>query len=928
MTASFVELDRALVHDSLKLAAEGEVEPISAPFVFSLHTILHDYALALAPSFLILDLDSVWPEFLVRMVDGFRSYRSLATPQQSPAQSLYRLGFVVSGLAIHYPRLVEGLGGIVQLAALLARDDLNRQQQPEEQATSVLAQAYDLYETVSRLFAACIQKSVNQITPATAADLINGLSYLLQICLRAGCEKSRSLVHDHQQMYPDIPSNETSRVIVAEWRLSMLTKLIMSSQMQLRINAAQLMCQDLVRIWKESHDQPVELFHQPVLRHFSTKLLNSGVVAYVLGPTCHPEVTGQSSNIVGFLFASHTFTEDLMDLMWRTVTTCQISGVSESLLTMVAQTAHLFFKDDFLCVFRKLQTVPIENFTAPMKEFCDKVVSHFIEKNDTIYDLLPYSLMFRLLKESSAPGPQTYKTIQKWASNLILLLLRRGPAIEDRQSLQQDCLKDITGKTRYTLGSIHALLLLCRPASRDRDLQQLTTQYNLPQLLVDELEHAINTREQAGLSHALCGPENAPRLELLTLVIFRARDRDDISHDLGRRLWDLLVGQHAASQEDRDCAWHSLSHTMQSVSETPFLEACFKDYFPTLAPQHFRPGSLDFITQKLLPLMDRENNFFLEDEASSEHLAIEQLWRIALTAPSGTIEQRAIAALVKDVYMENRSIHLMPLHRARKIHLALVSRCMRQLSSAAKHLIIGCDQHEESDADTKDSTVVEDQRLESMSIFTRSLNIVREFHKLHQQTPHFSSPDMRSLVLPDNKDVEGDSAELKYQSFDGDTQTDVKPLAIGRQNTAGSLLASLRDATGFDNYRMYYKGQPFTPTERDICKSLEDLQIHNGLILVKRETDEDDCPAHVRPGASPVEIEIMKHFDELWQYLALEERLASEVIRTNSFECVLQADSENRSMPFSSHCQLTTKSSSHYEMRISPIWTSSPSATP
>lgn len=883
LTAAFVELDRALIHDLLKRDAEKDFEPTSAPFVTSFQTILHDYAVALAPNVVVLDVESMWPEFLVRIVNGFRSYRSLAIPQQSPAHSLYRLGFVVSGLAAHSTRLVESLGGIVQLAAFLAREEVARLQPPAEQAKSVLAQGYGLYEAVSHLFAACIEKSVNQITPPAAADLINGLAYLLQICLRAGYEQTRSLIHEHQQRHPDIPSNETVRVIVAEWRLAMLTKLIMSSQMQLRINAAQMMCQDLVRIWKESHDQPIELFHQPVLCHFSNELLQSGVVAYVLGPTCHPEVTGQSSNIVGFLFASHTFTEELMDLMWRTVTTCQISGVSESLLTTVAQTAHLFFKDDFLCVFRKLQTVSIENFTPPMKEFCDKVVLHFIEKNDSIYDLLPYSLMFRLLKESSAPGPQSYKAIQKWASNIILQLLRHGPSEEDRQSLQQDCLKDIAEKTRYTLGSIHALLLLCRPVSRERDLQQLTSQYNLPQLLVDELEHAINTREDAGISNAICGPENAPRLDLLTHVIFHARDRDAISQDLGRKLWDLLVGQRAASQEDRDCAWHSLSNAMQSVSETPFLEACFKDYFPTLPPELFRPGSLDFIIQKLLPLMDRENTFILEDNESSEHLAIEQLWRIALTAPSGTIEQRAIAALVKDVYMENRSIHLMPLHRARKIHLALVSRCMRQLSSAAKYLIAGFENDVEDDADAMTIAVNDQQRSEQESIFTRSLNIVREFHKLHQQTPHFSSPDMRSLVLPENKDVEGDSAELKYQSFDGDTQTDVKPLVIGRQNTAGSLLASLRDATGFDNYRLYYKGQPFTPSERDICKSLEDLQIHNGLILVKRETDEDDCPVHVRPGASPVEIEIMKHFDELWQYLALEERLASEVRRMSPF---------------------------------------------
>lgn len=885
LAATFVDLDRALMKDNT--SGEPWQDLTSTGFVHYLWLLLLDYASLSVPSMGILEVESFWPEPLVRMLEGFRCPYPTAM-SQPPVHPLYSLGFSLTGLVHRLPRLLEHLPVIIQLASFLARHEFARLHSSafadgSEQAKSALAHGYRLYDAVSRALAACIEKSVNQIAPHVATELINGLTDLLRICLRAGCDSTQNMIKGHQQAHLDIAPTDTVKVIVAEWRLATLTKLIMSSQMQLRINAAQVMCTDLVRIWKDNHEQAIDLSQQPVLRHFSDQLLQSGVVAYVLGPTCHPEVTAQSSNIIGFLFASHTFTDELMDYMWRTVTTCQISGVSESLLTTVALIANLFSPNDFLSVFRRLQTVPIENFTPTMKDFCERVVLQLIEKNDSIDDLLPYSLMFRLLRESSAPGPQSYQTIHKWASNLIFQLLRRGPSAEDRQSLQQECLMDIAEKSPFTLGSLHALLLLCRPVSRERDLQQLTAQYNLPQLLVDELEHAINSRADTGILHAISGPENSPRLELLTSVIFYARDGNAIAEDLGRRLWELLVGQRAASQEDRDCAWHNLSNAMKTVPENPFLDTCFKEYFPTLPPELFCPGSLDFILQKILPLINRENSFVLEDDESSEHLAIEQLWRIALTALSGTIEQRAITSLVKDVYMENNSIERMPLHRARKLHLALVSRCMRQLSSATKQLTATSGEIKENNSD--DMIVIADDQAtpEQELMFTRSLTIVREFHKLHQQTPRFSSPDMRSLVLPENNDVEGEPAELKYQSFDGDAQTDVRPLAIGRQNTAGSLLASIRDATGFDNYRMYYKGRPFTPSEQDICKSLDDLQIHNGLILVKRETDEDEYPVHVRPGASPVEIEIMKHFEELWQYLALEEKLASEVRRMSPF---------------------------------------------
>jgi ubiquitin carboxyl-terminal hydrolase 34 len=66
------------------------------------------------------------------------------------------------------------------------------------------------------------------------------------------------------------------------------------------------------------------------------------------------------------------------------------------------------------------------------------------------------------------------------------------------------------------------------------------------------------------------------------------------------------------------------------------------------------------------------------------------------------------------------------------------------------------------------------------------------------------------------------------------------------------------------------------PQESDICKSLEDLQIHNGLILVKREPEVPTSP-RVPQGASPVEVEILNHFDELWEYLSMDEKLAREV---------------------------------------------------
>lgn len=876
LTAFFVDFDLLLLRQS-EAVANNYQELASAEYILFLHQLLVEYG-GQAVSVSSLDSDSLWPDSFRQLLEGFRSFRSVSGSITS-GQSLCNLGYLVAGLVPRFPKMLHSLHGITQMATVLVRDSIHRLQlspapRDVEDARSLLDQGYPLFETVSEALTACIDKSVNQIPTDVAECFTYAISSLLRLCLRSERGQAGSAVKEHLRNYPDIPPAFTVDVMVDEWRLTMLTKFIVSSQMQLRLSAAHIMCADLVRIFKEHQVHGGDYSQQALLRHFSNTLLRSGVVAYILGPTCHPEVTATSANIIGFLFASHTFTEEHMVYMWQTVTTCQISGVSEALVSMLINIAQYFTTTDLLSICRKMQTVPIEAFNPNMRELCNAVMQHLTTKQEGLQELLPHSLMFRLLRQSSAPGPPFYQVIQKWGASTIPQLLRYGPSYEDKSLLYQECLRDITQKTPYTLGSLHGLSLLCRPVARE--LQVLTSQYDLPKLLVDELEHAISTRQDFGVAHVISGPENAPRLDLLISVI--SHEPDAIIGDLGARLWELLVGKLAASQEDRDCAWHCLSKALKSHRENPFLKICFDEYLPTLPPQSLCPGALDFVLQKILHIVDAQDSVVLDDDdESGDRSAIEHLWRIILTAPSGTIEARAIMALVQEVYVESRCILSFPKHRARKVHLALVNRCMKQMSSAARHSKNGILGSTTEDTDAMAVTVDEPEGSEHEIIFSRSLAILRQFHRVYQQMPHFSTPDVRSLILPEKSDVQGDSAELKFQSFDGDKQTEVKPLTIGRRNTAGSLLAGIRDATGFSNYRLYYKGQAFTPSEQDVCRSLDDLQIHNGLILVKRESDAADLPVNVRPGASPVEVEIMRHFEELWQYLGLQERLASEV---------------------------------------------------
>jgi ubiquitin carboxyl-terminal hydrolase 34 len=170
----------------------------------------------------------------------------------------------------------------------------------------------------------------------------------------------------------------------------------------------------------------------------------------------------------------------------------------------------------------------------------------------------------------------------------------------------------------------------------------------------------------------------------------------------------------------------------------------------------------------------------------------------------------------------------------------------------------------------------EDQFQEQEKIFARSLAVLREFLRAYQSKPQFATPKARSLTTITTTDMAGDPLTVKYQSFDGNKHTEVKSLTLGKLNTAAALFASLQNVTGFKNYKVYCGGKEFDPDEIEVCKSLDDLNL-NGLVLIQRREDSDGIPIHLNGAKPTLENEIMKHFDDLWGYLSMHEKVAQEV---------------------------------------------------
>ncbi len=881
LTAFFVEFDLRGIRSSAS-SDQGRFQALaSPPYLHALSALARREEVAVHTTHL-RNGDEDW-SYTAELATLLEEFQNFPTVQGGALSLLCQLGQAELRMASQFPKpAMDALGNICIVAGGVLKHVfrgmfLSGQPLPPV-ARRILTRVYGLFTAMSDKLSDMVDKNINQLSPEGAGNIIEGLTEIYQTCLGAGDIVPREMFEPLLRAHPLLDGSLTSEAVSCHWRFTHFVKLIRSGQMQLRVMAVGTMCSDLVAMYRKNADPFGDEAAADLLQFVAEFLLDTGLVNYILGPTCHPEITLESSNVIGFLVVSNTYSRAHTDALWQTITSTQDPRVSDALVRMMSRIANLLSHESLLYFLEKLDTVPVEAFNSATREFCDQTLKQILSRfpESLLTDPAPFDVCIRLIRQASGFGSQSpvaYPEIQQFASQKLDSLLNHGPDQGGRWRIYHSCLNDIAENSPSTLGSLWVLKMATR-CYNARDLHELTSAHNLTELLIGELAAAVPAAKSAGFSAVLSGAQNAPRKELLMSLIFQ--EPASITQALGKKLWDLLVGSEAACQEDRDAAWQILTIAMKRNGDNPFTSTCFVDYLPSLDPRLFCQGALDFVREGIIPLVNDPASIVLDDDDNPRHSGIEMLWRMALTAPTGTIEQRAIHALVNDVYIDSRSIQSFSHYRARKVHLVLVSRCLDQLSSAASRLKTSASGIASRDDDSMVLVATDEQIQEQELLFIRSLSVLREFHRVHQARPEFSAPDMRSLILDSPKDVEGESAELKYQSFDGDSQTTVMPLNIGIRNTAASLLASLREATGFESYRIYYRGRPFVPQESDICKSLEDLQIHNGIILVKKEPESPASP-RVPQGASPVEIEILSHFDELWEYLSMEEKLAREV---------------------------------------------------
>lgn len=792
---------------------------------------------------------------------------------------------LLASLLPQNPRLVDALAPVAQIlaacmreAAFTIRNDRSASRAGEIDAQ--LEAGHMIWIDLSNCFDLMIDKHVTRLSAETATALLNASSEILKYALRGSHQQAADELREHLHDFSGLPITHTVEAIAWKWSVKVLERLIRSGQMQLRVMAITKLCGDLVFIWQSAgnaSDDDTALF----IEHLGTHLLQTQLVDYIFGPNCHPEIIVESANVLGFLIVTKMYKQEHTDRLWQGLTARQDSHVAEALARMITSITGLLDYNGLVAWCDKFQTLPLEGFSLSMRTLWESIMENMIKRCQSephTPSLHPFRLCLRLLREASicTKGCQTADPeLQFAAMQKLREFLSFGLSPEDRGTLFVNCIDDIAQKSSTSLGSLWCLSMAIRGTVL-RDLQVLTEQHDLARLVIEELAHAVDAGRQTEAIAVLSGDSNMPRRDLITNIIHFQPSA--INDQLGTKLLDILVGPESPCAEDRAAGWLVILNVMKQASlKNSFLQTCFSRYLPGLPASCFSDGMLEFVRERVLSLARDNGNFALDDSETLSNSGLEQLWRIVLEAEDSSLATRAISTLAVDLYLESNTMRRCSVPRARKVHLSLVSRCLSQMHLTAiqiKSSGDGIARHDEASLESG-ASLESPQRQEL--IFRRSLQLLKFFVKKHQAHPRFSVPDLRPFMASAPDELMGSSAELKYQWFDGSKQSSIKSLQVGCDNTVACLLSQIKRETGFENYRIYYRGQQWFPSEDQISLTLYELHIQEDFMLVKREENSSSTASRVKPGSSQLEIEILSHFKELWEYLGMEEKLAEDV---------------------------------------------------
>jgi ubiquitin carboxyl-terminal hydrolase 34 len=748
-------------------------------------------------------------------------------------------------------------------------------------------QAYRLLRSVDVNFQSLTSKKASWITSEAGDGFLRTVGNSYHAMALYDPQFGRDLAHELDIQLPaDAAPEEQAHIIAHGWRFKTLKRHIMDGRMELRVHGMETMQNELVNIFNQFIRGNPAGVNNPVPQYLVSFIRENKIIEYIVGVDSHPQLVSRSGNVVGFLVVALAYNDEDSDVIWRSVTESQDPRFVAEVLGMLIRTVHLMTSTEpilYLC--SKLLELPMDRFDLRMIDYFDNLVSQFRDKhydrmrqdNKTHVDATAVRLCVRLIREADSAdslSPEQKGNLQRAAGKQIAQLLTLGISDKDKMKIFRQCTQDISEMNSFASGSVHALMALTSPYEA-KDVMVLAMDFDLIRVLINEIAKTIEDLSpepsDAGIKHALMS-----RLQLLLRITDKAPDT--ITPESCELLWASLFMSDKVQDNTRAIAWDMLQKSVSRCAKrNSFLERIMNDFLPYVPPERYTTQVLAFAEQAVnYELRFDRYRTYNEDEVISIP-GIERIWHFILTAPPGTVEMRAINFAI-DVYLDERSIRNAPRSAAEATHVALVDRCVEQLTSAANKLKGFCEGT--SSGEDEPMVIIPSEgevRIEELR-FSRSLLFLRQLLHGLRTRPHYTpAQGSPPQLLPREDDIKGEPIELSYQAFTNNTSTQIRKLRIGDLSTASELVDKIVRLTGFTKFSAFKSGQRLdlfqSPRE-----SLRDLKVTSGLLIIRCHPDAIEASiGGRRQSLTLVDSEVLKHFDDLHDLLTLDERLSKEV---------------------------------------------------
>lgn len=821
----------------------------------------------------------------------------VASPPINSVQRMSEFASRILLLIPRWPQLAAPLSSAVTFVHNLVESGTERRKYRADDALvhsnaymRIIKDACSMVQPIDEKY----QEGITKKSPWINSDISDSLLRYITSVYYTACVRSPEIAEQMaRKLELDVPEDATVEdrafLIYYSSKFAALKKQIMDGRMELRVQGVENMQSDLVTVWRQYIQNDPSGVENPVVKQLVGFLRENKIVEYLVGIDSHPQLISRSGNIVGFLVVTGTYVDSDTDTIWTAVRESPDPRTVSEILGMLTRTFHMHLSTSsalmYLC--SKLLDLPLARFDARMMEFCEQLLHQIREKQTERHQLLdqlhvdaiPLRVCVRLIRESAAAedfSVENKALLQKSASSQLRLLMDVGLSDVDKMETYERCVQDIAEMNQFAVGSIQALNALL-PSYDSREIHQLATEFDLIRLVINNIVHTVD-HNGTDFQDSFSRTAFLSRIHLLTRIIDQVAEF--ITPDLADLLWQQVFMSKKLSHQGRRALWDLLCGlTKQSAKPNQFVERCINEYLPALSPsEDYFPEVLLFAKQTIsYEVRFNPPPIAGEDEVVSIP-GIDRIWHFILTAPPGSIETDATNFAI-EVYLDHNIIHRSPRSAVEATHIALVDRCVEQLKSAASSLksetrsdpTIGMEETKaKNQEDSKANLPAEELR------FSRSLLFLRQFLQGLRSRPQYSPPQNSPPGLPE-RPVKGEPISLRYQSFDGSTQSKVRTLQIGDLSTAAELYDHFVQLTGFSKMNIIFSGRRVDLLEKPES-SIRELKLNSALVLIRRHPDSREAALKGRrQSLTSVDSEVLKHFDDLYDLLSLQDHLAREI---------------------------------------------------